>query len=126
MHKLLRFEQYSVENTITEKANTDLELKSVAKKIFSLLKSKGLKPQYQTGKVKLTNGLDCAISIEDGFIYIGIWDFALKKNKIDPGTIHNDIKKQLGDGFETRTKKDVAGTNEVIYRMQVRMVAPKK
>ena len=42
------------ERMLNEAADTDLELKSVAKQIFSVLKKYGLKPTYTTGDWKST------------------------------------------------------------------------
>ncbi len=44
-----------VKQAIDEAANTNLEVKSLAKQIFLVLKKYGLKPQYKTGEVDFTS-----------------------------------------------------------------------
>jgi hypothetical protein len=81
------------EKMLDEVANTDLELKSVAKQIFSILKKYGLKPTYTTGDWKSTfsskapaDGYGGRIVVGDNGIMgvavydRGIWD-TLKKSK---------------------------------------------
>ena len=81
------------EMILKEAANTDLELKSVAKQIFSILKKYGLKPTYTTGDWKSTfsskapaDGYGGRIVVGDNGIMgvavynRGIWD-TLKKSK---------------------------------------------
>ena len=81
------------ERILNEAANTDLELKSAAKQIFSVLKKYGLKPTYTTGDWKSTfsskapaDGYGGRIVVgDDGIMGVavynrGIWD-TLKKSK---------------------------------------------
>jgi len=81
------------EMVLKEDANTDLELKSVAKQIFSVLKKYGLKPTYTTGDWKSTfsskapaDGYGGRIVVGDNGIMgvavydRGIWD-TLKNSK---------------------------------------------
>ena len=115
------------ESEIVEDANTDLELKSVAKKIFKIFKNHGLKPEYKTGdsNTYLSNepskGYGGEVILDDkGVLTVGIYNRGVWQTlkELDMGSvsypsdeeqkqieqkanqIYNEIVKTLGDDFE--------------------------
>jgi hypothetical protein len=123
--------QYGVEaefikESLNEEANTDLELKSVAKKVFSVLKKYGLKPNYSDkGDVKLDKAYDSVVALvtdpdtNTGLIKVNIWAWAASNNKIDMGKLNSDITGVLGNEFENKSGKTTVG-NDIVYNMLIR------
>jgi hypothetical protein len=111
---------------LNEEANTDLELKSVAKKVFSVLKKYGLKPNYSDkGDVKLDKAYDSVVALvtdpdtNTGLIKVNIWAWAASNNKIDMGKLNSDITGVLGNEFENKSGKTTVG-NDIVYNMLIR------
>ena len=117
------------QNLLNEVASEDLELKSVAKQIFSILKKHGLKPKYRTGDVDFSSakgdGYGGVISIKDNILSVGVYDRGLLKTlkELDMGAvsypsdeeqkeikqkaseIYDEIVQTLGkDSFEFRSE----------------------
>lgn len=123
--------QYGVEaefikESLNEEANTDLELKSVAKEVFSVLKKYGLKPNYSDkGDVKLDKAYDSVVALvtdpdtNTGLIKVNIWAWAASNNKIDMGKLNSDITGVLGNEFENKSGKTAVG-NDIVYNMLIR------
>ena len=86
---------------LDEVAGEDLELKSAAKQIFSVLKKYGLKPQYEAdGKQFMSkdysqSGYGAYIHVNDGIMAVSVYDRGIwqtiqrkqKVNELDMGTV---------------------------------------
>lgn len=112
MKYLKLFENWSV----NEDANTDLELKSISKNIFSILKKYGLNPNYFSDNVKLDKSNNSALIIKDGILTINIWAFAIKDKIKDLGS---EIAKTIGPEFEQKSGEYFIN-NDKVYKMIIR------
>lgn len=107
---------------INEAVDTDLELKSVAKKIFSVMKKYGLNPNYFSGDVKLDKANNSALILSEdkdthtGLLTIKIWSWAIKDRIKELG---NEITKIIGSDFENKSGEDFIN-NDKIYIMLIR------
>ena len=105
-----------------EKADTDLELKSKSKEVFTILKEYGLKPNYKSGNIKLDKVHDSVLSISTdkdtntGLLTINIWAWAIKDKIKDLGSA---IIKKLGSEYEAKSGETFIN-NDKVYKMVVR------
>ena len=99
--------------SLDEVAGEDLELKSAAKQIFSVLKKYGLKPQYEAdGKQFMSkdysqSGYGAYIHVHNGIMTVSVYDRGIwqtiqrkqKVNELDMGTVSyptEEEKKEIG------------------------------
>jgi len=110
---------------LNEEANTDLELKSAAKNIFSVLKKYGLKPTYEAdGKQFMSkdpgqSGYGARIHINNGIMTVavydrGIWQTIQRKqtNELDMGAVSNpsDQEKKQINQIAGKIYNDIVST----------------
>jgi len=98
-------------------------LKSKAKRIFSILKDFGLKPNYVLGDRKMDKVHDAVVSVKEdemtgsGLIVVKFWAWAVDSNDLQE--LESEIETVLGDDFETKYDEDYYN-NDKIYVMKVR------
>lgn len=120
------FEKLCGVKIIKEDVNTNLELKSVAKQIFSILKKYQLAPQYNTGEINQftsqapAKGYGAIVTVNDnGILGVGVYDRGLwgtlKENalqELDMGTHSNPSpeEQQQIDQKANMIYKDITAT----------------
>lgn len=108
--------------SLSEAADTDLELKSLGKRIFSVMKSHGLNPNYISGSVKLDKAHDSAIIMHEdrenkaGLLTVNVWAWAIKDGIQELG---DAIVKAAGHDFEVKSGQR-SSHNDIVYTMLIR------
>jgi hypothetical protein len=109
MKHIMLFENF---NAINEEFE-DLELKNIGKKLFSVAKKHGLKPQYSTKTVNFESkpqeaelGYGSSIVVADGMLTVGVYDRGLLQSIQRGGFPGIDAKET------DRTSSDASGSNK--------------
>lgn len=96
------------ESQLNEVAGEDLELKSAAKQIFSVLKKYGLKPEYEvdgkqfTSKDPHQSGYGARVHINNGIMTVAVYDRGIwqtiqrkqKTNELDMGNVSSPTEEE--------------------------------